>query len=620
MNTNALRCWATILALAAGTGCGDPPTGGGPPPQPGTPTITGSELTAGADGRITGTHLDKLTGTIGVDGVAVAVTAQSASEIRFHMPPPRACEVDGRPVAVTAGTLSHAGRLTVLGTLALRVGESRVIPVGQPAGSCLQLPAGSERYVFSVLNPSLEAAATPDALLTVHAWTGTGTAAGGALTTRTPSGRVGAGIHPPRPVLAAGTTHAFSDNPAPFDPRYATAAVGDTLPWVDWWGSTYPNCSDTRERIPTIRIVVAATSASGKTVVAFDSRSPYAQEWASTGVRARLTRMAEMMDKWAVPAVRESMDRDFAPLKGAGGRWFHVFRSDVPGWSVDNNDAPQTACRYSSEVASTVGPDAPPQNDAQSEYLAGLAIHEFGHHAATVYRIRRWGAFTPPMRTSTTWGSLDETWAQTVQETAARLASGQATNARYGPLDAPASNVPYADFYLNGYGETPGQSLWRVTTGASRGGYYDQGTRFLMYLRELWGDAAIGSTRDRFYSRVQELPNYDVQSLAALVGLSALEALDRWSLAEATDDLIDPGAAAAESLPQIQTWAPHDAGPLPSLTVSRTANTAWPLSVGRGNYAALYLFAEGEHGGKGVSLTFDGVGTASFVARITRVR
>lgn len=45
-----------------------------------------------------------------------------------------------------------------------------------------------------------------------------------------------------------------------------------------------------------------------------------------------------------------------------------------------------------------------------------------------------------------------------------------------------------------------------------------------------------------------------------------------------------------------------------------------PLSVGRVNYAALYLFADGEHAGIGVSLTFYEVGAAPFVPRITRVR
>jgi hypothetical protein len=388
---------------------------------------------------------------------------------------------------------------------------------------------------------------------------------------------------------------------------------------VNWWGSTLPNCLEARERIPTIQIVVAALSTSGKTVIAFDARSPQGRIWESAAVRQRLARTADMVEKWALAAVRESMDREYQPLRGAGGRWFHVFRTDVAGWSVDNNDAPQTSCRYASEVPSTVGPDAPPHNDAQAEYLAGLMIHEYGHHAETVYRIRRWGSAVPPVRLSTGWGAIGEAWAQTVQETAARLASNQPTAARYAPLDAVNSNVPYADFYLNGYGESPDQSLWAVTSGR-RGGYYDQGTRFLMYLRERWGDAPIGSTKDRFFERVQELPHYDVPSMAALVGLGATAALDEWSLAEATDDLIEPAEASARGLPQIRSWIPGDARALPLVMVSRTADAVRPLSAGRGNYAALYLFADEGDAGKGVSLTFEALGPAPFVARVTRVR
>lgn len=607
---------AVVLALLASLSCGDP-TGGGPPPQPENPAISTSVLTSGGEGVLQGTHLDKLTGTITVNGVAVTPTDRSETEIRFPMPPGRSCEVDGRPIAVQAGSLSHTGQLEVPGTLALQVAESRVLTRAEMANLCLQLPAGNERYVLTALNPSLEPAPAPDLLFTVRSWTGAGGVAG-AASSRAPLADGAAGHLAPRSAVAAAGTHQYSENPAPFDPRYATAVVGDTLPWVDWWGSSRPNCADARDRIPTIRIVVAATSSSGKTVIAFDVRSTKVQEWTSPAVRARLTRAAEMMDRWAVAAVRESMDRGYRPLKGAGERWFHVYRTDVPGWTVDGNDAPQTACTYSSEVPSTIGPDGPPQNDAQAEYLAGLAIHEYGHHAEGVYRIRRWGTLTPPMRVTTKWGSLGEAWAQTVQETAARLASGQATAARYAPLDAPNSNVPYADFYLNGYGETPAQSLWSITPG-SRGGYYDQGTRFLMYLRERFGDAAIGSAGERFFTRAQALPDYDVPSLAGLVGMTAMEALDRWSLAEATDDLVEPGAVAAHGLPQIQSWVPENS-PLPSVKLSRSTNEVRVLTVGRGNYAALYLYADEADAGKGISLTFDSLGSAPFLVRITRLR
>jgi hypothetical protein len=619
MHIQPIRTAVVIAAVLAAAGCRDA-TGGEPPPRLASPSITTSVLTSGGEGVLRGTNLDKVTGSITVDGAVVAPTMTSQVEIRFPMPAGRACEVDGRPVAIRAGTLSHEGRLVVPGVLALQVGESRVLTREEMASLCLQLPAGTERYVLTALNPGLEPSASADELFTVRSWTGPGEASL-IHPARLPDLRPDLPVHAPapRPAAAGAAAHHFSENPAPFDPRYATAGVGDTLPWVNWWGSHHPNCTGERDLLPTIDIVIAAVSASGKTVIAFDARSPRAAVWTRPSVGARLTRAAEMMERWAVAAVRETLDRGYQPLKGAGGRWFHIFRTDVPGWTVDSNDAPQTACRYSSEVPSTIGPDLPPEHDAQAEYLAGLAIHEYAHHAEIVYRIRRWGSYAPPARISTGWSGVAEAWAQTVQETAARLASSQPTAARYDLLATANSNVPFADFYLNAYGESPAQSLWSVTQ-EGRGGYYDQGTRLLMYLREKWGDAEVGSTGERFYERADALPHYDLPSLAQLVGMTASEALDQWSLADATDDLLDLSAAAARRLPQLQSWMPHDREPLPWVRLPRDVNAERTMRAGRGNYAALYLFGDAEDGGNGVSLTFERLGSISFVARITRLR
>ncbi len=375
MKTNAIPATAALLALTTALACAGDPAGGRPPLLTENPAISGSVLTSGGEGVLQGSYLDKVTGTITVDGVAITATVRSQTEIRFAMPPGRPCEVDGRPVAVQARSLAHTGQLEVAGTLVLQVGESRLLTREEMDGMCLQLPAGSERYVLTGLNPGLDPAPAPEVLFTVRGWSGSGSSAA-TPSTRAPVAEHRASHPSPSRTFAAAGTHQYAESPAPFDPRYATAGVGDTLRWVDWWGSAYPNCADTRERVPTIPIVVTALSSSKKTVIAFDARSPQNEAWTNPAVRPRLTRAAEMMEKWALAAVRESMDRGYQPPKGAGGRWFHVFRTDVPGWTVDNDDAPQTACRHSSEVPSTIGPDAPPENDAQAEYLAGLAIHE----------------------------------------------------------------------------------------------------------------------------------------------------------------------------------------------------------------------------------------------------
>jgi hypothetical protein len=605
-----------LLALACSVlaGCKDG-TGGGTqnPPVEVRPEITGSTLTSGAEGVLRGTALDRLPGTLAVDGASVVPTSRTATEIRFAMPPGRPCEVDGRAVQVQAGTLSHTGALKVASALSLQVGESRVLSREQLASMCLQLPAGNESYVLTALNPSLIPAAVPDALFTVRTWSASGAPAASFQASPVPAPVRERRNHAAGPLQNAGAAHTYSENPPPFDPRYATATVGDTVTWANL---DNPNvyCDEPRDRIPTFPVIVAAVSASGKTVLAFDGRSPHAAAWTSSENRARLTRAANMMDRWAVPAVQAVMDPNYRPINGGGGRWWHVFRTDIVGFGTDVRvSVPRSMCAYSSEMATTLSTDTPPQSDGQMEYLAAILIHEYAHHAEDVYAVRRWGTTIVP---STASWPIFEAWAQTVQETAARLASNQPTNARYAAL---GTGIPYPDFYLDGYGEAPTKSPWGGGTGNGRSGDYDQGTRFLMFLRERWGDAATNTTHERFYGRVMGLQIRDVPSLAALVGLSATDALDQWALAEATDNLIDPGAVAARSFPQIVSWAPDDIVPLPRVILTRTSDATHPFSVGRGNYAALYALGGGGNAARGLSFTFDRFGVVPFVARITRL-
>jgi hypothetical protein len=98
------------------------------------------------------------------------------------------------------------------------------------------------------------------------------------------------------------------------------------------------------------------------------------------------------------------------------------------------------------------------------------------------------------------------------------------------------------------------------------------------------------------------------------VGLDATTALDRWSLAEATDDLVAPDVATARGLPQLQTWVPQDREP--PFQVSRIINTTYPVAVARGSYAAFYLLPDGD---RGISVTFSNVASIPIVARVTRL-
>jgi hypothetical protein len=604
----ALRSGRVLLAAALIPFCGScdrQPTDGGPPAR--APQITGATLVAGDEGIVTGINLDLLPSSITVDGHGVVATLRTAAEIRFAMPAKRPCEVDGRAVQIASGTASYGGRLTVPSVLRMDPGESRILR-GSDLAACLEFPAGEQSFVITALNPSLSDAPGVVPLFTVHTWTGAGAPSGNLSTGRAASAMPATSQRQPRLAIALGDD-SYQADPASFDPRYATAAPGDTVAWVDFrspqWYANGNICDEPRSQVPTFNAVVAAQSSSGRTVIAYDARTAYPGAWNSEATRSRLTRLADIVERWTLPAVREVFDPAFEPIRGAGGRWWHIFRTGVTQPTVDQAGLPQSMCRHFSEVATTLGPDSPPTTDGQVEVLAGYLIHEYGHHAEDVIAVRRWGNVFG--RGTAGWGAIGESWAQTVQETAARLASGQATGARHDQLTA---GVPYADFYGTGYGERPDLSPW----GGGRGAY-DHGTRLLMFLREQWGDAPLGSNKTRFYQQALDLPSYDFPSLAGLVGMDATTALDRWSLAEATDDLVEPAVASARNLPQLRTWVPQDGEP--PFRVSRTVNATIPVTVARGSYAALYLFAAGD---LGVSATITDVTSVPKVVRVTRLR
>lgn len=600
------------VLLAGILSCDRSPAGEEQKPPGRFPAITSAALVAGGEGVLRGTALDQLPASIRVDGQDVVPTQRTSEEVRFPMPPGRACETDGRPVTLVAGALTHSARLTVPSALRMEVGESRVLPREQLPSLCLQLPADDQGFVLSILNPSPDHAAGAAPIFTVRTWAELG---GPALLSVLPVSR---SIAPAEQSPAAHDvtpgTDFYSANPEPFDSGYATATLGDTVQWVDFdspeWYNNGNICRSAKSAVPSFGAIVLAVSSTGRTVIAVDERTERWAEWNSDASRARLTRLADVVERWTVPAVREVFGADFQPVHGGGGRTWHVFRTGVARHSTDQAGLPQSMCRWYSEVANTIGPDEPITNDAQVEVVAGYLIHEYGHHAEDVFAVRRWGNVFG--RGTPGWRAVHEAWAQSVQESAARLASNQPTGARHDVFTS-GSGVPRTDFYHSGYGERPDQSPWDFDRGP-----YEQGTRLLMYLREQWGDAHLESVGERFYSRVMELEHYDFASMAGLVGLDPTTALDRWSLAEATDDLVDPPAVAARGLPQLRTWVPEDREPLRQ--VARTASSMHRIVVANGSYAALYFLASGESAGHGVSLTFQDVGSQPFIARITRVR
>ena len=603
---------AAAVALAAVIACGKSPTGGGGGGgQPTSAQISSASLVAGGEGVLSGTGLDGVTGgTLTVDGKAVTVSSRTATEVRFQMPAPRPCEVDARAIAVQFGSLLFAGKLTVPSAARMEVGESRVLAAGELATLCIQLPAGTEEYVLSSVNRSLDdRTGTVDSMFTLRVHT-----AGGAANTRFPSAAPAPWEAAPRADsrLAAAAHLAYAPAPVPFDTRYATAAAGDTVRWVDYAAPAAFRagfCEIPKDSVPTYAVIVASVSSSGRTVIGIDARNPHVQDWMRPEQRTLLSRVAEIADRNALPAVREVMNRDHAPATGGGGRWWHIFSAAAAGFTLDGAGRPQAACRWNSEVAATLGPDVPLTGESQVPAVAAYLIHEYGHQADRVEQIRRYGALQASVP-----GWLSEAWAQTVQETAARLASSQPTGASFDRL---GEDAPLPDFYVSAWGVRPEPSPWRTADPYPRGAY-EQGTRFLMHLRERWGDAPLGSARTRFYQRVAELGRYDAASLASLVGTDVAATLDTWALAEATDDLVDPSTAAARGLPQLATWAPRAQGG--GRAIARTQDASIVFAAGHGNYVAWYLPARGVDAGRGVSFTFDSVRPGPFVHRLTRLR
>lgn len=143
---------ALLLALAVTACGGDGPTE--PPrqkPPPGaTVSFTGIDsFTPGTTATLRGTGLDKLT-SVTVNGASMAFAASSANQGTFQVPTSlgRACETDGRMVAVAGGGALLDAPLHLSDTVALAVGESRVI---DPAGWYAVKHEGRQGYVSATL-------------------------------------------------------------------------------------------------------------------------------------------------------------------------------------------------------------------------------------------------------------------------------------------------------------------------------------------------------------------------------------------------------------------------------------------------------------------------------------
>ena len=591
------------------------------PAEPDRPALVTAvdTLRPGQIAHVRGSGLANLR-SLFLDGVeATELVSTSDTVAQFRVPSMRACETDMRAVAVSADDAEPIdGVLRVAPTMSLSVAESRVLTAADL--ECLRLSAADEDYVLSAASmaiPTLELEAQRP-LVSVRVL-GTGDAA--ALTLGSSDVRdAGMLLEPAMPGVEYAPMANYSQAPVPFDPKYATAVVGDTLSFVDWFSEAPQICQQPATSVPSFKAKVVAVE--GRVVVVADLRQPAAPAFLEQGKLDWLRTAAATADELLLPTMRSIFDPDYGPLAGGGGRFFVVLGNipNLPGFAGfaydgpigTSNIFPQTTCPRSSEmVVSTVNAQvlALPQNQGVG-FVSGLFIHEFAHSADFITSGR-----------GKTASILNEGLATLAEETASRIASMQPLGAKHSlvGVNAPA----LTGGALGMWGTQPAVGPWQLN------GRYGRNARMLLFLRELAGEASVDhGRRPTLYQRLIYAPidwldrPAVINHITTTLGIGYAELIDRESLASVTAGLIAPGVV--HGLPRYTSWDHSEraqvSGPrFAGFTGrgSRRSDGDYTLGAADGGHAALYLMADGA---RGVSLKLLSLAAESRIIRLTRLR
>ncbi|HEU0053110.1 MAG TPA: hypothetical protein VFQ39_08025, partial [Longimicrobium sp.] len=480
---------------------------GGPTTAPPAVHLTSVDtLRPGQTAHVRGSGLTKLR-SLRLDGVeATELVASSDSVAAFRVPSMRACETDMRAVKVSADGSAPIGAIVrVPPSVSLAPGESRVLT--QADLQCLRLPAADEDYVLSAANLAIPTAEveSPRMLVSVRLL-GTGDAAASALASPdarqplAPFSAPGAGT-PVEPEMPERAAMAGSDAqaPVPFDPRYATAVVGDTLRFVNWFSGAPNICHLPAESVPSYQAKVVAVS--GQVAVVVDLRHPSAAAYLDPAKLGWLREAAAITDRLLLPTMRSIFAADYEPPVGGGGR-FYLMLGTLPatfqgftGFAYDGplptvNVASQASCPRASEmVVSTISAErlAIPENQNAS-YVAGIFLHEYAHNADLRTSLR-----------DRTASILNEGLATLAEETASRIASAQPIRARHSGVGGDAPML--SGGALGMWGTQPELGPWQSN------GRYGANARMLLFLRELAGEASIDhGRRPTLYQRLIYAP------------------------------------------------------------------------------------------------------------------
>ena len=613
-----LACTLALVVACDGGGPGAPT-----PPPPAVSVVSVDTLRPGQPAFVRGSGLTALRSLL-IDGVeATELVVRSDSVAEFRMPSLRACETDTRAVKVSANGGAAIGAVVrVAPSISLRPAETRVLTADDL--KCLRLPGAAGDYVLSAANLALPATEVEvqRALLSVRVL-GTGDVGTSAPASTVASFASRGGVTPVEPAIPEQGALAVSRSlaPVPFDANYATAAVGDTLHFVDWFSGQPGICHQPTATVANFRAKVVALS--GNVAVVVDLRHPLAAAYLDPAKLGWLRDAVAMTDRLLLPTMRSVFDPDYAPPAGGGGR-FYVLLGFMPGalqgatgFAYDGplptvNIASQATCPRASEmVVSTVSAErlAMPsyQNVSQT---AGLFLHEYAHSADALTSGR--GRIA---------GIIGEGLATLAQETASRIASLQPLGARHASVGSDAPAV--SDGALGMWGTGAAFGPWQSN------GRYGANARMLLFLRELTGEASVDhGRRPTLYQRLLAAPvdwanrQATVAHIITTLGIDYAELTDRHAIASITAGLIDPGIA--HDLPRYTSWDHAEraraVGPLSAGfpgRVSRRADGSRTLEAPDGGHAALYLMADGR---RGVSLELVSMTPTSRAVRLTRLR
>ena len=598
-------------------------------PPPATVRVTSVDtLRPGQIAHVRGSGLTSLRSLL-LDGVeATELVARSDSVAEFRVPSMRACETDMRAVKVSADTTAPITAVVrVPPSVSLRPAESRILTADDLR--CLRLPAADEDYVLSAANLAIPTAemesqrmlvsvrllGTGDATVSTLASSDASSDARGPLAARSARG-AGTLVEPAMPEPAA-LTGSYSQAPVPFDPRYATAVVGDTLRFVDWFSGKPQLCHQPAESVPSFQAKVVAVA--GRIAVVVDLRHPLAAAYLDPAKLGWLRDAAAITDRLLLPTMRSLFDADYLPPAGGGGRFYVLLGSlqAGTGFAYDGplptvNVASQASCPRASEmVVSLHSADrlALPQNQNAS-YAAGVFLHEYAHNADLL-----------TSRRDRTQSILNEGLATLAMETASRIGSGQPLRARHSRVGADAPSPFESAFGM--WGTEPALGPWQSN------GRYGANARMLLFLRELAGEASVDhGRRPTLYQRLIYAPvdwNHRpavIAHITSVLGVEYTDLIDRQTLASVTAGLIDPDVV--HDLPRYTSWdhseRARSSGPLSAGfpgRASRRAGGEHTLAAADGGHAALYLMADGP---RGISLELVSMAPNARTVRLTRLR